>query len=39
MSGVWTRLPHLSFLSVPVGPDDPDVGPPTQLAVFFRRAA
>jgi 3' terminal RNA ribose 2'-O-methyltransferase Hen1 len=24
---------------LPVGPDDPDVGPPTQLAVFFRRAA
>jgi 3' terminal RNA ribose 2'-O-methyltransferase Hen1 len=24
---------------LPVGPDDPEVGPPTQLAVFFRRAA
>jgi 3' terminal RNA ribose 2'-O-methyltransferase Hen1 len=23
---------------LPVGPDDPDVGPPTQLAVFTRRA-
>jgi 3' terminal RNA ribose 2'-O-methyltransferase Hen1 len=24
---------------LPVGPDDPEVGPPTQLAVFSRRAA
>ena len=24
---------------LPVGPDDPEVGPPTQLAVFEREAA
>lgn len=28
---------HVRFL--PVGPDDPEVGPPTQLAVFHREAA
>jgi hypothetical protein len=28
---------HYAVRYLPVGPDDPEVGPPTQLAVFTRR--
>lgn len=47
----WTRAEFLAWASavaerngydvrmLPIGPDDPEVGPPTQMAVFTRRGA